>query len=57
MSKEEERERINPAARRDEPGEEHDDLTDSGGGEEEQPHPRPYQKGTMRPHDHGGIVE
>jgi hypothetical protein len=48
-------ERVNPAARRDRPGEDHDDL-------ERRPEPpseppRGYQEGELDPRDHGGIAE
>ena len=54
--KEREREEINPAARRDRPGEPHEDLARSGEPREpERPHG--YQEAEMDPLDNSGIAE
>ncbi len=53
---ERDRENVNPAARRDRPGEPREDLTDSDTADEDRP-PRPYQEAELEPRDQGGIAE
>lgn len=56
------RERVNPAARRDRPGEAHGDLAERREGEagipeQGPPRPRGYQGGELDPRDGAGIAE
>ena len=49
------KERVNPAARRDVPGEPHGGASDVG--PEPRARPRGYQQAELEPRDHGGITE
>lgn len=49
------RDRVNPAARRDRPGEPHDDLARSGGDAPRDEEVRGYQEAELDPRDDGGI--
>jgi hypothetical protein len=53
---ERERDSVNPAARRDRPGEPHDDLVENDPANGDRP-PKSYQEGELEPRDQGGIAE
>jgi hypothetical protein len=54
--READKEKINPAARRDRPGEPRDDLVERDPPPPDRP-PKSYQDGKLEPRDHGGVAE